>query len=304
VESEVKRFSFQRRVTTNGSGLQITTSMLAVLFLLSSFIMIPAVAGASLRSELTAGQVLTEGQALTSSNGQYSAVLQGDGNFVVYNASGRALWADGINNNYGENFIVLQGDGNLVDYLWNSRPFWATGTHSGEYLLMQDDGNLVLYTATSTPLWSTGTGQVVPVSTSRAAYVYPGDAGICAAINSITRVGLNPATCSLSTSLQQCAVTWETSKTDCPWSGAAYTGIPGDYGSNPSGATAVRYFMATSSASLFTQSGIGPAPSYPFYMHVLIGIAWTPPNAATGGGFLAVVGVCANTSYSVVLSCT
>jgi len=56
--------------------------------------------------------------------------------------------------------LVLQGDGNLVLYDANGTALWNTGTHgrgTGPYkLALQDDHNLVLYAAGG-PIWSSGT---------------------------------------------------------------------------------------------------------------------------------------------------
>lgn len=111
---------------------------------------------------LTQGGTLNEGQGLTSPNGLWTAVLQTDGNFVIYQAAyGRwlAKWSDGVNNAYGTNRIVLQGDGNLVDYLSNGHVLWASNRMSSDpvYLTLQNDGNLVVYTTRGIPLWWTGT---------------------------------------------------------------------------------------------------------------------------------------------------
>jgi hypothetical protein len=122
---------------------------------------------ASLGSTLSAGQMMGEGQMLSSQNGLYNAVLQTDGNFVLYGPKG-ALWWDGMNNGYGTNTLVMQSDGNLVDYLWNGYPLWNSRTmgSGGVNLVMQNDGNLVIYTASGRPVWSTGTAQ--PASSSPA----------------------------------------------------------------------------------------------------------------------------------------
>jgi hypothetical protein len=111
-------------------------------------------------SSLGAGQQLQEGGSLQSPNGLFTAVLQYDGNFVLYGPQG-PLWADHVNSYYGPNHLVLQYDGNLVAYLWNDRPLWASGTFggSGSVLVMQDDGNLVVYDGRSQPLWASGTSQ-------------------------------------------------------------------------------------------------------------------------------------------------
>jgi hypothetical protein len=107
-------------------------------------------APASSASLLSTDGSLQQGQALVSGTG-YRALLQLDGNFVVYNPSGKAIWADG---RYGASSIVVQADGNLVAYSSIGHPLWATGTRAANsYLVMQDDGNLVLYSGAHA-LWS------------------------------------------------------------------------------------------------------------------------------------------------------
>ena len=104
---------------------------------------------------------LQEGQQIVAGGGRIRAVLQHDGNFVVYDGN-RALWADGLNNYFGPNHLVLQGDGNLVAYLWNGTPLWSTHTNGQgtTFMAMQGDGNLVLYTTRYVPLWSSQTGRI------------------------------------------------------------------------------------------------------------------------------------------------
>lgn len=102
---------------------------------------------------LIAGQQLSVGQSLVSADGRYSAVMQGDGNFVVYGPSG-AGWNTGGGS---ANHIVMQGDGNLVAYsatnfTWSS----STAPSSGDRLVIQSDGNLVIYNGSNTALWSNG----------------------------------------------------------------------------------------------------------------------------------------------------
>ena len=106
---------------------------------------------------LTPDQTLAAGSELTSPNGQHRAVMQGDGNFVVYRAHGVPKWATGTDGR-AIGGIIMQGDGNLVMYDANG-PVWASGTdgHPGAVLVMQDDGNLVIYDVNGAPLWATGT---------------------------------------------------------------------------------------------------------------------------------------------------
>lgn len=102
--------------------------------------------------ELGAGGTLGPGASLTSTNGRYRLVMQGDGNLVAYDGS-RALWNAGTAGNPGAR-AILQGDGNFVVYqggqaLWNSQT-----TGQSVVLIMQDDGNAVIYAPGAQALWS------------------------------------------------------------------------------------------------------------------------------------------------------
>jgi LysM repeat protein len=109
-------------------------------------------AGAVGSDRLNPGESLRIGQAISS--GPFRAVLQADGNFVVYKG-GEVLYATGVHP--GVNQVAMQTDGNLVLYAGRA-PAWDSGTagRRGAFLVMQGDGNLVLYHG-RTPLWSSGT---------------------------------------------------------------------------------------------------------------------------------------------------
>jgi hypothetical protein len=76
--------------------------------------------------------------------GAYEWVLQSDGNFVIYNESGKAVWASGTDY-HSTTSLVFQNDGNFVDYF--NGPMWATGTNGNLFdaLCFQEDGNMVIY---------------------------------------------------------------------------------------------------------------------------------------------------------------
>ncbi|HSZ38527.1 MAG TPA: carbohydrate-binding protein [Trebonia sp.] len=107
--------------------------------------------------QLTANQELTANQSLASCNGEYTLIMQGDGNLVLYQGS-TALWASGTVGS-GADEAIMQGDGNLVVYTGSGTPVWASDTagDSGAYLDVQNDGNVVIYGASGSALWSTGT---------------------------------------------------------------------------------------------------------------------------------------------------
>lgn len=127
-----------------------------------------------------AGAGLSAGQAIYSQNGTYFAVMQGDGNFVKYNAStGAAQWSSGTNGS-GANRVVMQGDGNLVVYAGGSAK-WASGTSgSGARVVIQNDGNLVVYTG-STARWDSNDNGA------------PGASGAAAGLGAFKAWALNPA---------------------------------------------------------------------------------------------------------------
>jgi hypothetical protein len=100
---------------------------------------------------LLRGSLLVVGTDLRS--GGYRLVMQGDGNLVVYNSSGKAVWNLGV---AGGNRLVMQGDGNLVVYNSSGKAVWSPGVAGGNRLILQGDGNLVLYNSSNKPVWSSG----------------------------------------------------------------------------------------------------------------------------------------------------
>lgn len=103
---------------------------------------------------LVHGEWMSRGQKLTSANGRYAAVMQHDGNFVIYD-NGTAVWWSGT---YGVDHaaLTLQTDGNLVIYRPEGGHVYASNTFASNQkstLVMQDDGVLVLYTAGVAKWW-------------------------------------------------------------------------------------------------------------------------------------------------------
>lgn len=86
--------------------------------------------------------------------------MQSDGNFVVRrNSDNKALWHAGTHGNSGAR-AVMQSDGNFVVYAANNAVLWASNTVNGRSrLVMQNDGNLVIYSSASRALWASNTVQ-------------------------------------------------------------------------------------------------------------------------------------------------
>ena len=67
----------------------------------------------------------------TGGAGALQAIMQSDGNFVIYDATGTPRWMTGTGGNAGAR-LVLQSDGNLVVFGADGTPLWdrisAAGT--------------------------------------------------------------------------------------------------------------------------------------------------------------------------------
>jgi cell wall-associated NlpC family hydrolase len=107
-------------------------------------------------TQLNSGVTLGSGDAIQSPGGAYQFDMQTDGNLVEYGPSG-ALWAT-YTSSPGA-YLVNQGDGNLVVYNTTGTAIWASGTNGqgAANLVVQTDGNVVDYKGSSA-IWSTYTG--------------------------------------------------------------------------------------------------------------------------------------------------
>lgn len=117
---------------------------------------------AELGDRLDLGGTIAMGDRLTSAGGEFSFVMQQDGNAVVYSASSAPQWATSTRVPGGR--LVLQSDGNAVVYSPSNQPQWSSGTggRSAGYLVMQSDGNLVIYGSDGRATWSSRTSVIAP----------------------------------------------------------------------------------------------------------------------------------------------
>lgn len=132
---------------------------------------------------LFAGQVLFIGdEPRVSANGVYRLHLQSDGNFVVYDHDGDALWSAATFNKNVEK-VAFQEDGQLLAYAFgegdrNGPTQWRatnqngdgdpTGTFGlgGRHLIMQNDGRLVMRDINGELIWA-NTNSVIDTSNNR-----------------------------------------------------------------------------------------------------------------------------------------
>lgn len=115
---------------------------------------------------LIAGEFLKSGEGLLSANKNFKAVMQEDGNLVVYNISaGKPIWASNTSTTDKTKlpyFAKMQYDGNFVIYNSKGQPVWASQTYHSKpsptfSLIMQDDGLLTLYGVDELAKWDTKT---------------------------------------------------------------------------------------------------------------------------------------------------
>jgi hypothetical protein len=107
---------------------------------------------------LSANQSLGSNGSLPSCDGRFSLNLQSDGNLVLYEG-GAALWASNTVNS-GAAKAIMQGDGNFVLYTAAGAAVWASNTpnNPGASITLQNDGNLVIHSSSGAVVWQTNTG--------------------------------------------------------------------------------------------------------------------------------------------------
>ncbi|MEU3283278.1 hypothetical protein [Streptomyces antibioticus] len=105
---------------------------------------------------ITGDSTLCKNQKWTSNDGRTNLYMQSDGNLVLYK-SGRPAWAT---NTVGSgDCVIFQRDGNLVLYDRDGKAIWASNTDGmvGIWLAVQNDGNVVAYSGAGHPTWATNT---------------------------------------------------------------------------------------------------------------------------------------------------
>jgi hypothetical protein len=123
------------------------------------------------KSSLYQGSKMNIGTKRWSPKGRYLLKLESDGNLVIYHKPlNEVIWTSKTQGR-GVVKAVMQYDGNFVLYTENNVAIWHTGTDGKptNHLLLQDDGNLVIYSMGSpTAQWQTALhgGYLIPMSTN------------------------------------------------------------------------------------------------------------------------------------------
>jgi hypothetical protein len=130
-------------VPAAGAGLLAATALSGV-----------ALSATSATDTLAAGATLAAGQQISSPDGHYLLSMEADGDLVEHIAGGRTLWTTATSGHPGAR-ALMQVNGNLVVYdvgnsaVWSSNSVAASGCPR---LVIQPDGNVVIYTTKG--IWS------------------------------------------------------------------------------------------------------------------------------------------------------
>jgi GH25 family lysozyme M1 (1,4-beta-N-acetylmuramidase) len=100
------------------------------------------------------GEGLAAGESFKSCDGRLSLKMQTDGNLVLY-LGPMALWVTGTGGTDGY-AAVMQSDGNFVLYGSHSDALWATHTngHAGSTFHVETSGDLVVYEPDDHAIWA------------------------------------------------------------------------------------------------------------------------------------------------------
>ncbi|XP_058110971.1 mannose-specific lectin-like [Magnolia sinica] len=133
----------------------ILSTTLLNLFLISSFLIILLLSPAC-----KADNILYPGETLGTNNylqhGSYSFIIQEDCNLVLYD-NGNPIWASNTGGKSRNCHCTMQTDGNLVVYDPYGVAIWASNTRLSEgfyVLILQKDRNVVIYGGA---IWATAT---------------------------------------------------------------------------------------------------------------------------------------------------
>ena len=131
---------------------------------------LPTTPGPTIPATNTNSSKLFKGQTIYSSNGWYRLTMQNDGNLVIYNKAGDAVWST-LTGGTAAHYAYFQADGNLVLYdntgvngtgnvIWKSN----NGQYSGvgaSYWRLETNGELRLYNTSNVMLYRTHIGNTV-----------------------------------------------------------------------------------------------------------------------------------------------
>ncbi|WP_420363467.1 peptidoglycan DD-metalloendopeptidase family protein [Curtobacterium aetherium] len=140
---------------------RLTAAVTAVAIAAAGLVAIaaPAQAATTFRGTVAAGTTIYPGDQLTSSNGQFRLVMQGDGNLVEYGIGNTVLWASNTSNQPGA-VAVVQKTGPLA-IVRNGRTVaqWGPAKSATKSLGVRPDGTLRILDTAGKQTWRLQTFQ-------------------------------------------------------------------------------------------------------------------------------------------------
>lgn len=114
----------------------------------------PAHAAASYRGTMKAGTTLVAGDQVTSDNGQYRLVMQGDGNLVEYGIGNAVLYASNTVGNPGA--VAALATNGVLTLRLNGKAFkqWGSSTVRGLHFAVLPDGSMRSVSTTQQVIWN------------------------------------------------------------------------------------------------------------------------------------------------------
>jgi RHS repeat-associated protein len=112
-------------------------------------------ASCSIGTYLLVNQRINANQCIVSPHGQYLLYMAPDGNFYIYDIPHNVgTWGPGTYGHPGA-YAIMQGDGNLCVYDASNVYLWCSGTSgtNADRLNMEDDGRIIIYKS----IWNSGT---------------------------------------------------------------------------------------------------------------------------------------------------
>lgn len=107
-------------------------------------------------SKLNVDQMLRPGDYIFSKDGKFILIYQPDGNLVLYP---KAVWSANVFSK-DPGYAIMQGDGNFVIYDKFNKPYWATMTvspSSGPFQLQLNDSTLSIVDKDNSTIWKNQT---------------------------------------------------------------------------------------------------------------------------------------------------
>jgi hypothetical protein len=126
---------------------------------------------ADTNNTLASGCTLTPGESRDSSRANstsYRAVMQGNGNFELFNPDGKLIWKNLCSGTSTGAYIGMRTTGNLVEYNASGKDIlWSSHTSgNGNKLVMESTGVLSIVTTGGRVVWSTASNSTCSIITS------------------------------------------------------------------------------------------------------------------------------------------